>query len=603
MVEDTNYATSTTTREAPMMLLRPKPARTTMLEAAQICREDSHDAELDTYRLLHAGKTADLFNEAMQGHQLFKPGCEGRLTWFQAGEVQRGLCWREQLTCMTCKYISPRRKLYKDVESKRRGPKAASANLGAQVGMAHTGVSNTGLCRILLSTNTPAPSKTSMQASANKVGKSIIQANQKDMAQIKKDLKVVTRARGLSERTGIDVEVDCRYSNPIHSGVGVTPFQPATQVTQLVAENVTNTKKIIHITNKSKLCRMCKSPGGKKKHDCTANLQPDQSIGNEKQWTRESLSALREDGLSVNTITTDADGSAFSAAEEMFLAGETATPPKHQLDTRHVTSNQRKFVKNTDFSYAMFGVKTVQKKKQLTSRLASDLSARCHAEHMAAMEHYRGDAGRVSSKMPHVKNAIIKCYHGQHQFCRKNSFVCRGLISDNWLMSSSYLSKGFKLDKPTTTDLETLKLSIEKRLGQSILNKTKYLLNTQKCEAANRAITSTVPRHMTFSRNYEARVHAAIHSVNSGIGESILSECDMSGASLTPGTRVTRRLLKIQNSDIKSKSSKKSRATKKSRKMKRASLYDLHSKKPEKKDIYVKNRTMPPQNDHSYCKV
>ena len=100
----------------------------------------------------------------------------------------------------------------------RRGPKAASANLGAQVGMAHTGVSNTGLCRNLLSTNTPAPSKTSMQASANKVGKSIIQANQKDMAQIKKDLKAVTPARGLSERTGIDVEVDCRYSNPIHSG-------------------------------------------------------------------------------------------------------------------------------------------------------------------------------------------------------------------------------------------------------------------------------------------------------------------------------------------------------------------------------------------------
>ena len=183
----------------------------------------------------------------------------------------------------------------------------------------------------------------------------------------------------------------------------------------------------------------------------------------------------------------------------------------------------------------MFGVKTVQKKKQLTSRLASDLSARCHAEHMAAMEHYGGDAGRVSSKIPHVKNAIIKCYHGQHQFCRKNSFVCRGLISDNWLMSSPYLSKGFKQDKPTTTDLKTLKLSIEKRLGQSILNKTKYLLNTHKCEAANRAITRTVPRHMTFSRNYGARVHATIHSVNSGIGESILSECDMSGASLTPG--------------------------------------------------------------------
>ena len=76
------------------------------------------------------------------------------------------------------------------------------------------------------------------------------------MAQLKKDLKSVTRARGLSEGTGTDIEVDCRYSNVIHCGVGVTPFQPVTYVTKLVAENVTNAKRIIHISNKSKHCRV-----------------------------------------------------------------------------------------------------------------------------------------------------------------------------------------------------------------------------------------------------------------------------------------------------------------------------------------------------------
>ena len=75
------------------------------------------------------------------------------------------------------------KKPYKDVKSERKGPQAESDNLGAQVGMAHTDMSNTGLCKSLLSANTPAPSKTSMQASANKVRKAIIQANQKDMAQ------------------------------------------------------------------------------------------------------------------------------------------------------------------------------------------------------------------------------------------------------------------------------------------------------------------------------------------------------------------------------------------------------------------------------------
>ena len=98
-------------------------------------------------------------------------------------------------------------------------------------------------------------------------------------------------------------------------------------------------------------------------------------------------------------MTTDLNGSAFSAADEMFLASEIPPPPKHQLDTRRVTSNRRKFVKNTDFSYAMFGVKTIQKKKQLTSRFAGDLSSQCHTEHMAAMDHYGGDAGRVSNNI------------------------------------------------------------------------------------------------------------------------------------------------------------------------------------------------------------
>ena len=42
----------------------------------------------------------------------------------------------------------------------------------------------------------------------------------------------------------IDVEMDARYSNPTHSGVGNMPYQDATQMTQLVAENLTKEKKI-----------------------------------------------------------------------------------------------------------------------------------------------------------------------------------------------------------------------------------------------------------------------------------------------------------------------------------------------------------------------
>ena len=302
-------------------ILRPRTARATALEDAQ--QPVTDHAEMDTYRLFHANKTADLFHEAMLGHRAAQPGCVGKLTFYQPGEIQRGLCWREQLACDLCDYISPRRKLYKDVENRNRGPKTASANHGAQVGMAHTGVSNTGLCKILLATDTPAPAKSSMQAAANRVNKILENTNEEHMNQICRDLQQIQAARG--QKTDINIEMDARYNNPVYAGVGVTPFQPATQVTQLVAENVTSKKMIIQVTNKSKLCQVCalnRSQDSGKPHQCTANLKLDDSIGDERRWAQESLSALQDKGIGVNIITTDPDGSAFKAAEGMFLDGQ-----------------------------------------------------------------------------------------------------------------------------------------------------------------------------------------------------------------------------------------------------------------------------------------
>ena len=114
------------------------------------------------------------------------------------------------------------------------------ANVGSQIGMMHTGISNTGFARILVSSNTPAPAKSSMQASANRMSHIVQKVNKEDMAHIREDIKMVQYALG---RDTIDVEMDARYSNPTHSGVGNTPYQAATQMTQIVAENLTKEKK------------------------------------------------------------------------------------------------------------------------------------------------------------------------------------------------------------------------------------------------------------------------------------------------------------------------------------------------------------------------
>ena len=174
--------------------------------------------------------------------------------------------------------------------------------------------------------------------------------NKEDMAHIHEDIKKAQYALG---RDTIDVEMDARYSNPTHSGVDNTPYQAATQMTQLVAENLTKEKKII--ARNSKLCQVCALARTENRvppppHKCTASLDATDPIGNERLRARELIANLADDGINVEIVTTDPDGSAFRGVKDAYLAGECTSPPRHQLDTWHVGSNQRKKIKNTAFS-------------------------------------------------------------------------------------------------------------------------------------------------------------------------------------------------------------------------------------------------------------
>ena len=72
------------------------------------------------------------------------------------------------------------------------------------------------------------------------------------MAHICEDIKKVQYAPGQDT-----IDVDARYSNQTHSGISNTPYQAATQMMQLVPENLTKDKKIIAHNIQSKLCQVC----------------------------------------------------------------------------------------------------------------------------------------------------------------------------------------------------------------------------------------------------------------------------------------------------------------------------------------------------------
>ena len=252
----------------------------------------------------------------------------------------------------------------------------------------------------------------------------------------------------------------------------------------------------------------------------------------------------------------------------------------------------------------MFPGKTVEARKISQRDFANDLGARCHAEQKAAMKAFKGDTTKVNIKITDAKEAIVLCYQGNHTLCKTKSSVCRGTLKSTWITRSAYLPADFTIS-PNATDLTLLKQNIDLRLGQQVWRKIKYCQNTNKVEGVNRGITSTNPKNLTCSRNYEGRVHAAIHSVNDGWEESIYASCAEARAAPTSGSRVVRQLLSHQKSNQKRKLYKRSSAAIAGRYHKRRTLYSLHRwKRSTKGPTYRSGMMMPKvKRDHTYSKI
>ena len=525
----------------PKRSTQPDPILGPVLDQCQEAA-DSEKSEEKTYRIYHRGCLLDLFNEAYREHRERASDCAGDLSWDDFSAVKRGLAWQERLTCLTCGYVSSRKQLYKTIKTSTRGPKVADINYALQVGMHHTGISNVGMCYILNAMSIPTPCPTAMQSAANKVGDMLITHNKEDMNQICTKIKDLNKKSGLAEDHPIGVQMDARYNNPVYSGSGKTPFQAGTQVSHVTVETRTRKKFVIDVTTKSMLCpkgvRLEKKTGQRPcpDHDgCTANLKYTDVIGNEKQWASESLIKLAGDDINVHTIVTDPDSSSYRAGADLYDAGKLKTKPRHQLDTRHLSHNQRKMIKKVEFSKDMFPGTTVAEKKSNQGHFADDLASRCHAEHAAAFHELAGESSKIRRAMTYARDAIITCYQRDHSLCKKHSRICKGRIRSNWFLMSAYLSRDFKIC-PSQTDIDKLVQCIDYRLGVSAMNKTEDLLNTQKTEAVNKAISSTTPKNKTFARNHDARVHSGVSGVNRGVSESIARQLDFVGVPLTPGT-------------------------------------------------------------------
>ena len=553
------------------------------------------------YKIYHTYHLMQMMNSAFKDHAMNKPACPGDLVLDQSREEKRGLVWREALMCKMCNYKSEMFKLYDEVETgnNTKGRRAATANVGLNVALMSTPIASTSAVKIFAGCLIPPPSVHGITKNARKVGKSIISKNRQDMKRRRKQLQKLNEWKGRSS-SELYAQSDGMYNNPLYSGVGRTPFQPATQCTYTVAENMTQDNQIVAVACVNKLCskhgvHTQEDECDVKSDECSCTLSLESNIGDEERWAELCFRDLKNDGLEVKCITTDGDSKAYKAATNLHVQNVTQTLPIHQLDTRHFEENHRKQMKNSPAVLEMMPGNTKAYRLYLRNRFALDLSKRCQAEFQAISEDIGGDLQLFVKKARNCIVAIKMCYGGRHGHCQQYSSVCMKSMDKNWFSKSIFLTNNFKINLLNPKYEQTLIECIEYRLGDDALAMTYLNSNTQKVEGTNRAIKRSVPNNVTFSRNYEARVHCAINSVNNGPGNSLRSLLEAAGCQVPTGGRVDTSLSALQRISSRKKQNERSAAFKAKRRARRLKLFALYDKNRETRN-YIRAQLMRTMN-------
>jgi len=587
-------------------LLRPSKGIKTITDDHVECL-NPEIADLSTYRLLHMLKTQQLWIEAMEEH-FPPPECQGRLIWDIRGEVKRGLCWRERLKCTCGNYTSKRHNLYNTVDiPNQTGPKIASANVGVNIGLMNTMSGTTALRNVLLAANIPAPSVSGMQKRSNKVADMITNLNKEDMAKQRRHIRDINETRGLERSAPIRSEGDGRYNNPLGSGRGHTPFQPATQATYTLIENVTKKKKIIGLHVANKLCsKHSRDQKPHADHDCTANIPMEQSIGDEELWAKEAYTSMQgdEDGeIPIAYFTSDGDSKAVKG-----IASAQRGELVNLRDTQHLSLSVYKAVCKANFSATMLPSGNQQLRDRLKRELGHNIRRRMHGEFNAAFTKFNGDVPTIINHLSHCADALIQCYGGKcGNMCHKFSMLCKGTKSRKWeheYMQFMPGNKGRQNLEMTKADEDLLRGIIAMRFSPAAIQMTRFNTNTQKSESVNRVFTRTNPKQVTFKRNFPGRVHSAVHLSNHGIGESTILKCQQAGAPIIKGSKVAH-MLRSEQASEKSRSSYHSSVKAKSqRRQARRNQYAHYSRKCEQ-ETYRKNMLdnarLTFNKDHAYA--
>jgi hypothetical protein len=517
-------------------LLRPRPAETISHQTRTETRQKSTFTTHHGTRMVDNDQMLRMFNESSELHSKHNPDC--RVPKFAIQDEKKwGLGWKCTLTCTLCEFVAPEFKLFKELQSARPGPNPAAINLMFQSGLQDTPIGNTSARLIIASADIPPPAKSSMQKTANKVGAATVTLNDADMTDKLELIKKTNEDRGAAEPSHIRVGMDVRYSSSTTVSRN-KPGQSASQAFGLACENVTKNQYIIGTSVQNKLCWKgayfkaqgvdIDCPGGHP--DCTANLDTVEPLS-EYDIGKNIGTQLVRKNIKVKYATTDGDGRSAAGMDSAMKVSDPAWNVERLADPTHLGQAQfHRCNKLGTFSETMFLARTKAERVTAQRVFSQDIKARSSLVFQELMSQYKGDVDKIKLVLPKVLEATVRCYNGDCSMCRRHSLVCAGGDSHNWWLRSMFLGAnkitGFNMNSADLTEVtEILKM----KLGEHGLMKMKFNSNTQKCEAANRGASVSLPKNVNYSRNMEPRLASCVHRLNNGVGYSLRQKANNLG--------------------------------------------------------------------------
>lgn len=579
---------------APAHILRPAKREKSQTILQYNNEDEDEDPNSGQMLPLHKAKTEEMISAVYHEHSVKFPDCD--LPDFKFNERKVSICWKVQVQCKSCGYLSEVHKLYEEVDNGNPGQKPCAPIYGMATAMLDSPVGVDRTRHILACTGIPPPGKTNMHKTLIKVGEKVETLSKDDMTERQNNLTKVNELRGMPSDAPIRVSIDGRYNSHCMK-TRYRPGQGASQMTGFAVEDHTDKKQIIAAFLDNKLCWIgaylrgqgyeveCPGHAG-----CTATSKDIDLPFSELNLGHELGKQLSLNGLLIKYATTDGDGKSAQGLDEHYKSLNPMWEVLRLSDLTHLGAAQTRAVGRATFSKSMFAdINGYENKKRAKQVLSHDIGYRCGIEFTNLHKHCDGNVDVMSAKMGRLVETILDCYNGDHKNCRKYSYTCKGGQKFNWFSQSYQLKSfgyvGFDMSKH---DRELLQKIVNMKLGVSALKGTFLGTTTAICESYNSSLNAACPKNNKCSRTAKYRMYSTVHKLNNGPGKSAKAKLEYCGIKVKPGSETDKYLQSCEKNKMYQKEYSHRPEVKRQRSVSRAQRFSRYYKK-----MTMKNNKCP----------